>query len=589
MNSISKTKQILLLSVTAIAVLGVCHPNNANAQTNLPGPADPSRVNERFDNEKIVPNRASGVTTPSSSIAVEAPDGAEDVMFVLNSITIEGADAYDSDEVSGLYQNFIGQEVSLYKIYEIAKMLTLKYREDGYILSQVVVPPQTIRGGDIKLRVVEGFVNNLSVEPSPTLPLLEEKNERAYRLVRAYLEKATKKRPLNIKELERGLLLVDDLPGITARAVMSQAQDAVGGANLSLLLSHDPYSGLVSVDNYGSRFLGPLQTTGLVAANSYFGLGEKIELVGVYAPDNFDWVDENLAFGSLRYTMPLSDNGLSLDMSFSHTRTDPGFTLEEFGVEGEATSFKAGLSYPIVRSRGLNLFGISRIEATSIESTSNIDIDREDDVRMGRLGVEFDWQDNILNGAFTSGDVLVSRGFNILGGGEKGDIDLIRPDSNPEATKISASLRRLQNINRSFRLSGTLFGQYASNGLVSSEEFGVGGAATIGRGYDPSEITGDHGISGSLELQWSLYNPGDTTTTPSLQPYAFYDVGRVWNEDPANAQEERSSIASTGLGLRLGFQQGINADFMVAQPLTRNVATNNDTDRRFFFKLQKSF
>ena len=116
--------------------------------------------------------------------------------------------------------------------------------------------------------------------------------------------------------------------------------------------------------------------------------------------------------------------------------------------------------------------------------------------------------------------------------------------------------------------------------MLSTEEFEIGGL-TFGRGYDPSELTGDSGLGASLELQFSQA-PG-LSFLQSYQVYAFYDFGVVWNTDSNTPSQE--SLASAGIGVRTNLTDWLFADFEVAQPLTReleNRADNRDSERYFF-------
>ena len=105
--------------------------------------------------------------------------------------------------------------------------------------------------------------------------------------------------------------------------------------------------------------------------------------------------------------------------------------------------------------------------------------------------------------------------------------NLTRDLADPQATKLEAEIQRLQRVTNNVNVLLAARGQIASNALLSSEEFAVGGINS-GRGYDPSEITGDHGISGKVELQWN--NPIAFTGqnfVESYQLFGFYDIGRV--------------------------------------------------------------
>ncbi|MBY0354143.1 MAG: BamA/TamA family outer membrane protein [Rickettsiales bacterium] len=98
--------------------------------------------------------------------------------------------------------------------------------------------------------------------------------------------------------------------------------------------------------------------------------------------------------------------------------------------------------------------------------------------------------------------------------------------------------------------------------LPASEEFGIGGPS-FGRAYDLSEIMGDEGVAGSLEVRYQAIPEWRGLQTV---PYIYYDLGKVWNND---TDGESFSAASAGLGVRFAHELGINAQLGLAFPLTR--------------------
>ncbi|MGA4816816.1 POTRA domain-containing protein [Pseudomonas aeruginosa] len=46
----------------------------------------------------------------------------------------------------------------------LANRLTAKYRQDGYLLTQVVVPEQSIEGGKVRLQVIEGYLEHVQIK-----------------------------------------------------------------------------------------------------------------------------------------------------------------------------------------------------------------------------------------------------------------------------------------------------------------------------------------------------------------------------------------------------------------------------------------
>ena len=142
-----------LLSSALIAI-AVGSPSFALAQSITPGAADVGRVEDRVQDRTQVP-----VATPDIQVrkagATVAPAGSENVHFTLSSISFEGATVYNPAQLEKEYATRIGTEISLADLYGIAAQITAKYRNDGYILTQIVVPPQTIEGGVARLQVVE--------------------------------------------------------------------------------------------------------------------------------------------------------------------------------------------------------------------------------------------------------------------------------------------------------------------------------------------------------------------------------------------------------------------------------------------------
>jgi hemolysin activation/secretion protein len=154
--------------------------------------------------------------------------------------------------------------------------------------------------------------------------------------------------------------------------------------------------------------------------------------------------------------------------------------------------------------------------------------------------------------------------------------------TSPPPTRVRSSRARLDaavthNLFSRLDVVASGAGQWADGGLVSSEKFGVGGAR-FGRAYDYSEITGDHGLAGSIELRWTWRKLNDWLS--SVQIYAFADAAQIWDNDDFS-----ESLASAGGGLRVGVAPGLSATVEVAKPLTRDVLSQGDRSPRVFVSL----
>ena len=561
-----------LLATTALLAASPAFAQQA------PGPADPGQASKNLRERITVPQVSPDIQVKDIATG-KAPAGSDSVRFTLQHLQLDGVTAYNDTELRKVYGGALGQTISLADLYGIAADLTAKYRNDGYILTQIIVPPQTIEGGTARLMVVEGTIDQVIVQGD------EAKESKALPLMRRYAADINKDGgPLNVRDLERALLLINDLPGLSARSVIAPSKTKTGAADLTIMVERDPYDAFVGLDNYGSRFLGRWEASAGGSLNSaLFHANEKISGQVVYAPHG-PLTDHELAYISGSYWTPLGGWGTNLELFYSYTDTEPGLDLRDFDVEGKSSYLALTLKHPFIRSRNLNLTGRVLLDGRNVESENNIPDPREDNIRAVRAGGRLEFIDSIFSGGVNTLDLEAAKGLSILGASDSGDAELTRADGDPQFFKLEVEAQRLQRLSQQLNVLVGLKGQMSNSAQLASEEFGVGGSS-YGRGYDPSEIVGDDGIAGKVELQWNpLWNSAWVTGS---QVFGFYDVGKVWNDDSTTSQVD--SLASTGLGFRADVVHDIQTEFYVAVPLTRDVQAENDDDARFFLSVSKKF
>lgn len=578
MTSITMKKLIATGSLLAVICLNspVLAQTAPNAQTGI---ASPGRVEGQILEPEFSPRISPQIEIRETQIA-EAPAGAENVVFQLTGVNITGMSVYSSSDVSGIYNNRVGTQITLADVYGMAADLTRRYRNDGYILTQVIVPPQTIEDGSIQIQVVEGFIDNINVRGA-------SEGESSLGLVRTYASRVRSDSALNSGDLERSLLLINDLPGVSARAILSPSPSQTGAANLDVIVERDRFEGEVGIDNYGTRFLGPVQLSGAASANSLLGMNERITGQAVWGIDTSDQLKE-LAYLSLLYDQPVLDNGTIFSAFGSYTNTEPGFRLDQFDVKGYARRTYLQLAHPFIRSREFNLTGRGMFDYNDVTTKNNlIGVPTLDDrIRAFRTGVNIDFLDDLMGVAFNSLDLQYSRGLDIFNATDGNDADVSRPGAESDFNKFNITAQRLQRLTGSFNLLLGVNGQLSDGPLFSSEEYGLGGA-NFGRGYDSSEVIGDSGYAGTIELQWN--NPVYVDENVDYQLYGFFDAGRVFDRDTAIQSLETETLTSTGVGVRSDFASGMSAGAMVAFPLNQVPQTQNDKDPRFYFNFSQSF
>lgn len=558
----SQRRLLANTALTLTLTLAIALPAMAQVPTNV----QPGQIEKRF--EVPAPLLAApqvNVTVPERQLPIA---DAQKITLTLKSVTITGVTAFTSERLADTYADKIGQTITLADVYAISEVITQRYRQDGYVTTRAIVPAQSIEGGNVTIQVIEGFIDGVVIEG-------EDATQSDMDLINAYAAKIKASNPLNAAVLERYLLLMNDLPGVTATGTLTPATNIAGSSVLTIVLTHESVNGRLTADNRGSKFVGPYQLQADIEGNSLLGLSEQFTLRAVTASQ-----PEELKFFDIGYIHPLFTEGTRLELKASHTKTAPGSTLDNLDIKGRSYVYGFEINHPFIRSRRENLLG--RFGFTARNSDTDIFYEQyfsNDRTRVFQLGGRYDLADswdgvNII-------DLDMFKGIGGLGATNDGN-GRTRADGKHDFTKFVVSASRLQVIGGGFSVLGAFNGQYSLDPLLASEEFAIGGA-NFGTAYDPSEIIGEHGAILRTELQYT--DSADYSVLMGYQLYGFYEIGAVWQKDALPGVESRDTLADAGLGVRLNFTEDVSGSVELAFPLTRDLSAETDKDPRIFFSL----
>ena len=156
--------------------------------------------------------------------------------FVLDDIKLEGNTAIKTAELRKIFEDKICpipkadrqkpgakqcETITVGELFAIRDALQRMYRDRDYFLTRVVLEPDELplEGATPRIRVVEGVITSviLNGEPGPV-------EERIRQIAKRLETKAT----VTMAEVERQLLLIQDLPGIAVRARFSPSPTGAG-------------------------------------------------------------------------------------------------------------------------------------------------------------------------------------------------------------------------------------------------------------------------------------------------------------------------------------------------------------------------
>ncbi|HEV2652582.1 MAG TPA: ShlB/FhaC/HecB family hemolysin secretion/activation protein [Rhizomicrobium sp.] len=514
------------------------------------GPALPAQPD--FDFSIVAPHRSA------------VPRAVDEVHFKLAGLKITGATTIPADFFHPFYESKIGKDVTLVDILDVADRIEAEYRKRGYLLVRAYVPPQRVKDGIFTINVVEGRLDNVTVQGG---------DDTTRDLIKDYLAPAVASHPVTLPAMERGLLLTNDIPGISATGVLRPSPNTPGASDLVVDVLQPWIEGGLAADNRGSRFSGLWTMQGDVEFNDIFG-ADQLAATLTFSPDSFQ---EQIA-GQARYRRAIGDDGLIGSMIVTVTHGEPGSTLAAFDVLTDSWAVGPRLTYPLIRSRSETLlldggFTVQEANVNSLGTGLS-----HDNWRVLDMGGSYQRNGLLGDGSVWTSTFDVAQGLPIFGATDNHSPELSRVGGLTDFTKVTGFSRLSIPLVDTFGVVFSAQGQYSFVPLITGEQIAFGGTQ-IGRGYDPGAITGDHGLGGSAELRYDWRVPTNDVLQ-LLEPYVYIDGARTWYIQRGPAIDPsliNANIASVGGGLRYWFPYNITAGTEVAR--TMNAVPGSDGGR----------
>jgi hemolysin activation/secretion protein len=525
------------------------------------------REQERLRPPGLVPTpRPAPLTEEPARPAPEVPATRT---FPVKGFRITGNTVFSEAQILPLLEGFAGRDLSLQDLEKAADSISRFYRINDYFLARAYVPAQDLKDGIVEITVLEGRVEGLRLK-------LAEGTRLSERVVEQTLREALPSGvPLKLSELERGLLLLKDLPSVEARSVLLPGS-ALGTTIASVEVSEGPLiAGSLDFDNFGSKFSGALRIGASVLLNDPSGSGDQVSFRAS--------LSSGTSHARLAYQVPVGATGLKLGAGYAETRYRLCCEFASLEATGQARSANFNAFYPLVRGRAFNLYGTAAIDSRHYFNSTIAGTTSDKTARLGTLGLNGDGNDALGGGGLNSFGVGVSAG--------RLDLDGWAPDRAADAAtarthgsyrKLTFAMARLQRLRGATSLYAGLSGQFASKNLDSSEKFLLGGPHGV-RGYPTAEAAGDEGVLLNLEVRYDLL--------PTLQLAGFIDHGEVrlhareWGgwQGGNNRITNRYGLASAGIGVNWGLPRDVVLRASVARPLGSNAgqdANGNNSDNQ---------
>jgi hemolysin activation/secretion protein len=484
----------------------------------------------------------------------EAPATANDAIKIsVSHFEFKGNSLYDSETLEGLIASYLNHPITLAQIYDAADTVTNYYTSHGYGLASVNVPAQKISGGIVKLEVIEGRVSRISVENNDR----HQSDE-----ILGYLGDVHPSQIYRGDDLQSGMRLINELPGLKAKAVVTPG-DQYGTSDIVIKTREQLINGSVSLDNYGREQIDEFRLTGQVQINNPFMVEDQISLLALHSQFS------HLRYYNAGYSLPINYSGTRLVMNYG--RAD--FVVKNTPVDGYSNNTKVYVLQPLQRSNT----DTADMTVGVVRNTSNT---RFGGTQVGGnsitlLELSASYNHVYASQAITQVNTTLSTNFKRRNSGTTPQ-GVTRDD---QIERLEMDVIHLQPLFERFSLLTRINGVYSPDALADSQKYNIGGPQNV-RGYPASEVRGDRGYFGSAALNRPFF-AGPVVFTPRL----FIESGRVYS---VGVPDPYDSLSSVGVGTDVNFAGGtFKIDW--ARPLGNHRASDGRDSGRFFGLLAYAF
>ena len=532
------------------------------------------------------------------------PAAVAKIKFPVQEVRIIGNTVFHRNELTALVKKYAKPDQTLAGLEAAAANITDFYRKRGYFVARAYLPAQEIKNGVVEIIVLEGRYGEIT---------LNNNSRTQDAVLNNHVAQSQLGDIIDVRRLEHALLLIGDVSQVDEVLAVLRPGKEVGTSDLVIQVGTMPpppavpppsvtepgvpppeatpptvkpsikstslMQGSVSVDNYGTRVTGRYRVGASARLNSPSGYGDRLEGRILTSGQGQD-------YARLAYGIPVGPSGLQLGLAYTNSSYQIGEEFSALDADGRAVVWTASATYPLIRSRGGNLYTDLSYDQKSLNDhvgATNSNSEKRNNI----LGLGLSGNRNEASGSSTTFTLRIESGRLLIETPSAKAIDELTARTDGSYTKLGYSLARYQRLTTNTLLYLALSGQRASKNLDSVEKMPLGGPYGV-RAYPVGEAAGDDGFLATAEIR---YEVAQTMLPGKLNLIGFYDTGKSSiNHNPYASGDNVRTLSGAGFGISLAKPRNYESQLSYASRVGNTLPANAaDRSSQYWLQISKTF
>lgn len=458
-----------------------------------------------------------------------APQSTPSPVFAIKGFQVTGDNPLGEGETSQVLAPYVRADATIDTLQKATAALEAALRERGFGLHRVALPPQEV-GDKVTLNVVKFTISRVTMEP---LTIYDEAN------VRHSIPELKEGQTPNFKVLAIQTAIANENPNKQIEVGIKESDEPDKIDATVKVKELRPWTFAASLSNTGSESSGRDRLTLSGGHTNLFKLDHQF--IGAYTT-SLERTEDVKQLG-LSYKIPLYKLGGVVGLNY--TQSDVVGNFGTFNSTGAGRTFGGNYTHYLPPNGGRRSY---------LSAAYDDKLFRAAQINDQTIGVDRRSRPVTLGYASRTEIDAAVWGYNVdfafnTPGGSGNDLASYQAEDPNIATTHWKALRGGANYSATFR-GDWVWGvrgqyQYSPDVLISGEQFGLGGLGSVRGPAIERPLSGDKGLSATLEV-----------TTPELRPglraLGFIDAGWLGNNNALPPKPTTDHLASTGLGVRWG-------------------------------------